>query len=938
MEIINLALGYHWEHDPVRLEASIPGGIFSGPGVISSTGYFYPNLADTLSSPHTIVYTYENNLGCNSVASEQVYVMGSGSTIVIPDSRICINGNPFLAVVLNLPGVTGSFRLLDSSDESVDGITDNADNTATIDPSLLTLDSYTIEFQYENGITQILSKLFTVESVVQPLILNLNETAYCQNIIPFVLQSNLENVEFEGPGVTGNSNSGFTFNPREVTPGSIEISCTYMSDIGCTSSTRKSLEILAAPEVRFEVTTACADDGGEIATFDNQTPDQSTIVSWNWNFGDPASGDNNQSNLVIPTHHYLEPGLYTISLAASTGEGCVSSSELNTIINSQPVADFTWMSDCFTQESAVKFINRSTSGTAILDTILWTFKTKEWNVLDQISSEAVSDTVSYVFATADSFLVDLYTVSAGGCSNRITKEIILSPSIRLGSEGYLEEFNESEGMWTIRSEDQAESWVWGVPDFEGYTPEPEDKAWFTDLPDGITGYLENSWIQSPCLDLSDMDRPMIKMDLMKSFVPDMEGAVLQYRDVVEEEWKTVGENASGIGWYNMENIEQKPGGSIIGWGLDEFIPDGEWIPAMHDLDQVAGKSNVIFRIAIATSGRKGLGNQGFAFDNIGITPRTKLAVLEHFTNCSDDTSALADDLVDELKRTHSRDVIDLQYHMDYEDRDPMNLNNPDPPSTRSFNFGVPKVPYSVLEGGSNTQHRYDYSDLMTGFMEDQLRLLSLESPAFDVDLVVDWQETGLEASVAVTCNRDRYDEYIQLYLVVIESEVTAYTGRNGDTHFRNVVLDMLPTAAGKLLEDTWRKGTSENLTYTWTYKPYVEDIDDLAVVAFIQERSSKKIHQAAVEYKNITVGKDHLVYESKDLNIYPNPAKTHITIETGVSELYTIRITSLNGQQIFSNEMEGPTHQLDLSSFQKGIYFITIRSKDFVTTRKIIKM
>ena len=275
----------------------------------------------------------------------------------------------------------------------------------------------------------------------------------------------------------------------------------------------------------------------------------------------------------------------------------------------------------------------------------------------------------------------------------------------------------------------------------------------------------------------------------------------------------MGENASGIGWYNLENIEQKPGGSNIGWGLDEFIPDGEWIPAMHDLDQVAGKSNVIFRIAIATSGRQGLGNQGFAFDNIGIMPRTKLAVLEHFTNCSDDTSALADDLVDELKRNHSRDVIDLQYHMDYEDLDPMNLNNPDPPSTRSFNFGVPKVPYSVLEGGSNAQHRYDYSDLMTGFMEDQLRLLTLESPAFDVDLVVDWQETGLEASVAVTCNRDRYDEYIQLYLVVIESEVTAYTGRNGDTHFRNVVLDMLPTAAGKLLEDTWLKGTSENLTY-----------------------------------------------------------------------------------------------------------------------------
>jgi hypothetical protein len=36
--------------------------------------------------------------------------------------------------------------------------------------------------------------------------------------------------------------------------------------------------------------------------------------------------------------------------------------------------------------------------------------------------------------------------------------------------------------------------------------------------------------------------------------------------------------------------------------------------------------------------------------------------------------------------------------------------------------------------------------------------------------------------------------------------------------------------------------------------------------------------------------------------------------------------------------MEGKSHQIDLSSFQKGVYFITIRSKDFVTTRKVIKL
>ena len=49
-------------------------------------------------------------------------------------------------------------------------------------------------------------------------------------------------------------------------------------------------------------------------------------------------------------------------------------------------------------------------------------------------------------------------------------------------------------------------------------------------------------------------------------------------------------------------------------------------------------------------------------------------------------------------------------------------------------------------------------------------------------------------------------------------------------------------------------------------------------------------------------------------------------------------ITELVRQQLLNAKLEGATHHLDLSSFQKGVYFITIRSKDFVTTKKIIKL
>ncbi len=73
------------------------------------------------------------------------------------------------------------------------------------------------------------------------------------------------------------------------------------------------------------------------------------------------------------------------------------------------------------------------------------------------------------------------------------------------------------------------------------------------------------------------------------------------------------------------------------------------------------------------------------------------------------------------------------------------------------------------------------------------------------------------------------------------------------------------------------------------------------------------------------------------LLIYPNPTNGQITFETSQPGQHWIEITSLNGQLLYTDKMEGPTHQIDLSSFQKGLYFITVRSRDYVRTEKIIK-
>jgi hypothetical protein len=74
------------------------------------------------------------------------------------------------------------------------------------------------------------------------------------------------------------------------------------------------------------------------------------------------------------------------------------------------------------------------------------------------------------------------------------------------------------------------------------------------------------------------------------------------------------------------------------------------------------------------------------------------------------------------------------------------------------------------------------------------------------------------------------------------------------------------------------------------------------------------------------------------LNISPNPTYAFLTIDTEIIDEYSIEVTSFNGRLLYTERMIGATHPLDLSSFRAGVYFITIRSNDYVTTRKIIKL
>jgi hypothetical protein len=74
------------------------------------------------------------------------------------------------------------------------------------------------------------------------------------------------------------------------------------------------------------------------------------------------------------------------------------------------------------------------------------------------------------------------------------------------------------------------------------------------------------------------------------------------------------------------------------------------------------------------------------------------------------------------------------------------------------------------------------------------------------------------------------------------------------------------------------------------------------------------------------------------MTCFPNPAFDLITIQTKESGVHSMKLSSLTGQVIHRQEFTGKSLQVDLSSYQKGVYFITVETGGIMVIRRIIKL
>jgi hypothetical protein len=119
---------------------------------------------------------------------------------------------------------------------------------------------------------------------------------------------------------------------------------------------------------------------------------------------------------------------------------------------------------------------------------------------------------------------------------------------------------------------------------------------------------------------------------------------------------------------------------------------------------------------------------------------------------------------------------------------------------------------------------------------------SLNMPAF---VVIEGQHiiegTMVTAQTNITSYVDLFD--VTLHMVVIEKITTGNVGSNGETSFKHVMMKMIPDAYGSNV--SFESGVSQKVTLSVNMAgTFVEEMDDLKVVIFLQDDVTKGVFQS----------------------------------------------------------------------------------------------
>jgi len=183
---------------------------------------------------------------------------------------------------------------------------------------------------------------------------------------------------------------------------------------------------------------------------------------------------------------------------------------------------------------------------------------------------------------------------------------------------YFEDFEAGQNGWVINN-GTVGTWAFGTP--AKATINSAGSGVNSFVTGGLTGFYndsDNSYIQGPCFDFTNICDPVISMKVWWNAEFSWDGMNVTYSTDGGTTWNLVGAMGDPFNWYNDNTIVGAPGGNQSGWSGRASTTNGSggWVTARHRIVGTGGNPNVKIRVNFGTDGS--VTDDGVAFDDVKI--------------------------------------------------------------------------------------------------------------------------------------------------------------------------------------------------------------------------------------------------------------------------------------------------------------------------------
>jgi len=188
------------------------------------------------------------------------------------------------------------------------------------------------------------------------------------------------------------------------------------SNNSCTDTVSKSITLFPHPVAAFIVNSTPQCLNGNSFTFTDKSTVASggTLSSWAWDFG-----DGNTSTTQSPTYAYTKTGSFRVKLKITASNGCTDTISKSITVKPQsiPLFKVSQIAECLLNNSFT-FTDKSSVSTGSISSWAWDFG-------DLTSS--ISQNPTHAYTNAGSFKILLKTTNSYGCTDTISKSVIVNP-------------------------------------------------------------------------------------------------------------------------------------------------------------------------------------------------------------------------------------------------------------------------------------------------------------------------------------------------------------------------------------------------------------------------------------------------------------------------------------------------------------------------------